>query len=601
MKKIERRNSSEGVVIQRGASQLPAGLRYKRVEGALSKKSRDRQKIARRLSNDSGWRVRFFVLENDALLYYASEQVRLQPQPPVRGHMSLQGLTLTRSLDERELRALQPPRAFAQFVIKLAPQDEAQGGRPLYLHATNEREYLKWCDALQHNIYLTNNPRGGRFAATGFAGVDEDSAAVATEMSAPGNMRPNRQRAMTTGSAPLPGLDVELSPERAGTAPPNSQPLPSRVGPSAAAAAAAGDVFADDDGGAARVSMSEGGAPSRLGRDVSLPLMSGSEWGAKRGAFPPPPPPGLKTRQRAESAAALARGPSSCGSAIDGGAGGSAPSLGVGGGSSGELRPPPMGARMGSFERNQGNVGRARSATTATCGARDGSAPDVVKCSAARERRARGWTPQHRESRASRKSRGEVVSSSSEEEGDVLPAEEAAWIARRQESGPLGSPRTRSADEIAPPPPPPAAKRAHSVQGRHPGDYKGPMAQPLADGTPVVQGWHPGLGLPSSPTAARARAQSASASLPAGLAGAPVRKNSVLDRVRLFQGQASGDSIPEEGDCSARASAAEGDDAALEAFLEKVQLAHDSAEADSPGTPRDGPPMRPARLHSMTL
>ena len=39
----------------------------------------------------------------------------------------------------------------------------------------------------------------------------------------------------------------------------------------------------------------------------------------------------------------------------------------------------------------------------------------------------------------------------------------------------------------------------------------------------------------------------------------------------------------------------------LEAFLEKVQLAHDSAEADSPGTPRDGPPMRPARLHSMTL
>ena len=80
-----------------------------------------------------------------------------------------------------------------------------------------------------------------------------------------------------------------------------------------------------------------------------------------------------------------------------------------------------------------------------------------------------------------------------------------------------------------------------------------------------------------------------------------VRKNSVLDRVRLFQGQASGDSIPEEGDCSARASAAEGDDAALEAFLEKVQLAHDSAEAESPGTPRDGPPMRPARLHSMTL
>jgi len=238
MKKLERRNSSEGVVIQRGASQLPAGLRYKRVEGALSKKSRDRQKIARRLSNDSGWRVRFFVLENDALLYYASEQVRLQPQPPVRGHMSLQGLTLTRSLDERELRALQPPRAFAQFVIKLAPQDEAQGGRPLYLHATNEREYLKWCDALQHNIYLTNNPRGGRFAATGFAGVDEDHAVV-TEMSAPGNMRPNRQRAMTTGSAPLPGLDVELSPERAGTAPPNSQPLPSRVGPSAAAAAAA--------------------------------------------------------------------------------------------------------------------------------------------------------------------------------------------------------------------------------------------------------------------------------------------------------------------------------------------------------------------------
>ena len=70
MKKLERRNSSEGVVIQRGASQLPAGLRYKRVEGALSKKSRDRQKIARRLSNDSGWRVRFFVLENDALLYY---------------------------------------------------------------------------------------------------------------------------------------------------------------------------------------------------------------------------------------------------------------------------------------------------------------------------------------------------------------------------------------------------------------------------------------------------------------------------------------------------------------------------------------------------
>ena len=261
MKKLERRNSSEGVVIQRGASQLPAGLRYKRVEGALSKKSRDRQKIARRLSNDSGWRVRFFVLENDALLYYASEQVRLQPQPPVRGHMSLQGLTLTRSLDERELRALQPPRAFAQFVIKLAPQDEAQGGRPLYLHATNEREYLKWCDALQHNIYLTNNPRGGRFAATGFAGVDEDHAVV-TEMSAPGNMRPNRQRAMTTGSAPLPGLDVELSPERAGTAPPNPQPLPSRVGPSAAAAAAAGDVFADDDGGAARVSMSEGGATS---------------------------------------------------------------------------------------------------------------------------------------------------------------------------------------------------------------------------------------------------------------------------------------------------------------------------------------------------
>ena len=223
MKKLERRNSSEGVVIQRGASQLPAGLRYKRVEGALSKKSRDRQKIARRLSNDSGWRVRFFVLENDALLYYASEQVRLQPQPPVRGHMSPQ---LTRSLDERELRALQPPRAFAQFVIKLAPQTGA-GGRPLYLHATNEREYLKWCDALQHNIYLTNNLRGaasGRRPRRRRRGpaVDGDVGARqhATE---PAARDDDRQRAAVAGRRAhrsVPGV------------PPNSQPLPSRVGPS---------------------------------------------------------------------------------------------------------------------------------------------------------------------------------------------------------------------------------------------------------------------------------------------------------------------------------------------------------------------------------
>ena len=267
--------------------------------------------------------------------------------------------------------------------------------------------------------------------------------------------------------------------------------------------------------------MSEGGAPSRLGRDVSLPLMSGSEWGAKRGAFPPPPPPGLKTRQRAESAAALARGPSSCGSAIDGGAGGSAPSLGVGG-SSGELRPPPMGARMGSFERNQGNVGRARSATTATCGARDGSAPDVVK--PGRARAARAWM----DAAAPRISREPQVARRG---GVVVERGGGRRVARRGGSvdraaaggGPLGSPPgTRSADEIAPPPPPPAAKRALGAGSPPVEGLQGPMAQPLADGTPSCRGGAMQRA-PSSRRRPRARARAERVGIAAGGAGGRAR------------------------------------------------------------------------------
>ena len=44
-------------------------------------------------------------------------------------------------------------------------------GKPFYLQAITTAARAEWIAALEHNIYLTANPRGGRFAAKGFGSV----------------------------------------------------------------------------------------------------------------------------------------------------------------------------------------------------------------------------------------------------------------------------------------------------------------------------------------------------------------------------------------------------------------------------------------------
>ena len=138
------------------APKLPAGLEYMKIEGVLAKKSRDRLAAAK----NSGWRRRHFVLQEHMLYYYSGD---VATPETFRGQLPLQALTVTAVLDDKEQSKVRPPRDTAPLLFKL---DDGKG-KPLYLVAPSETNKKRWCEALQRNIYLVNNPRGGRLAMYG--------------------------------------------------------------------------------------------------------------------------------------------------------------------------------------------------------------------------------------------------------------------------------------------------------------------------------------------------------------------------------------------------------------------------------------------------
>lgn len=161
-------------------------------------------------------------------------------------------------------------------------------------------------------------------------------------------------------------------------------------------------------------------AAKAVGRPAAVSVASPqTQWGAKKGNFPPPPPMARKTSSCGPGlpsplgAAGSARSGASnaSGSSTDGGAGGSDGGGGGRGGGGGAQSPASNAAcawaRQRAVTTGQFGSGRAGSGSHISCGGDQTASPSVVrgKGAANRAKRAAGWVAKHRESRASRASR----------------------------------------------------------------------------------------------------------------------------------------------------------------------------------------------------
>lgn len=318
-----RRAQSQGEKYFSSPPPLPAGLAFKSLEGALS--TPRTRRAWRRSVASSGWKPRFFVLSGDYLRWFAHPHDESAPKP--RGHMYLQCASLQRTLDPKDIRLLHVPRNSVSLCLCLS----RDGMEPLYLLATDLEEWQRWARALEHNIYLTTNPRGGDLATTGFRSGSLDEL---LELSDSAALR-GRQRALTSTSS---GSAPALTSTSSGSAPSN-RALSSETegGGTGGGTAADGDTNGSSacscnlsvggsgsSGGmgdsAAGGSSDGGGGSSATAREVRLTQAPRSlrssftrrtSWGARTGNFPPPPPrqPTTQARRQRAATSACAGGP----------------------------------------------------------------------------------------------------------------------------------------------------------------------------------------------------------------------------------------------------------------------------------------------------
>jgi hypothetical protein len=298
-----------------GPPVLPEGLTFESREGMLTTRSSSKKRVS--------WKPRWFALSADALRWYTHRNDGTVPQ--LRGFLKLQSVTLTTELDPRELKAMSVPKHGSLLCFKI----ETRSGNPppLFVHTADFGEKQRWVSALERNIYLASNPRGGVYASNGFQQLMLPGAAPAPAPSAAGS----RCVSSALGDGVLGGDAVATQRRRAQTALPNPSAFAAlaaaeRASRSSSATPAAGDDAGDDgvggrggrDGGSGSGSCC-GDAEGPKG-DACESRHSASEptrWGAKRGFFPPPPPPKQaksdseainRSRRAATTAAATGRG-----------------------------------------------------------------------------------------------------------------------------------------------------------------------------------------------------------------------------------------------------------------------------------------------------
>ena len=134
---------------------IPRTVDFQAMQGSLAKQSRKNSTL-RKTVGDDGWRQRWFVLDGSMLSWY---RCSTPSSEDFRGQLPLEKASVSQ-LSEKELRA---QRANADLSLKLVDKD----GKPFYLQAATSQERADWLSALEQNIYLTANPRGGRYAAQG--------------------------------------------------------------------------------------------------------------------------------------------------------------------------------------------------------------------------------------------------------------------------------------------------------------------------------------------------------------------------------------------------------------------------------------------------
>ena len=132
------------------------------MEGVLTARSR-RSSPLRSAVGQHHWKTRWFVLAGDTLEWYTHRTDGSMPQP--RGQARLERAALVTDLEQPDERSAPVPRKGAALCLKLTAASLAQ---PLYVRAADADEKSRWAGALQRNIYLATNPRGGVLASLGF-------------------------------------------------------------------------------------------------------------------------------------------------------------------------------------------------------------------------------------------------------------------------------------------------------------------------------------------------------------------------------------------------------------------------------------------------
>ena len=286
MRRLGRRRSSNNALqFTHGApAPLPEGLNFEAKEGMLmtrsTKRSRTTSAIRSAVSSSSAWKPRWFILSNDSLRWFTHKQNGAEPEH--RGHVFLASATLNANPDPRELKSLSAPKHAPLLCVKLSSPTLQQ---PLYVYAADLAEKGQWVSAIESNIYLANNPRGGVYAATGFgeARSRTDSGGEARAVSAAPEARTRIAASCISGGSPS-SSDISAG----GSPPPNAAPaagtrLSSVTGPQRRAAQAAAEEEEEGDEAEANLDFSAilASAAPAVGR---LDLAPGKSHGASAAA-----------------------------------------------------------------------------------------------------------------------------------------------------------------------------------------------------------------------------------------------------------------------------------------------------------------------------
>ena len=328
------------LVHTQSAPVLPTGLAFRELEGRLHTRVRQRRATSALPGKlaPAAWKLRRFILEDDVLRWYKSDG-RTE-----RGRVRLESASFSASLDAKEARAVAVPKELQGLAFKLSCATH----EPLFLHTSTFDEWRRWTDALQHNVYLATNPRGGDFANAGFSAstlselsaasgrVTDDSSRPASPGASNGRLRGTsassvgsagnlgsaenlgslcrpgdtatsvvRSTEMGQGSVAMPchGRATETSLVPASTIASNSAMSETR-NPAKHHAAPSGQLEGSQDAG-----LGPDKVPNVTMVNSSIRPQGATkpppQWGARKGNFPPPPPPPkLANAGRARSATA---------------------------------------------------------------------------------------------------------------------------------------------------------------------------------------------------------------------------------------------------------------------------------------------------------